>query len=147
MVEPANDSVLNRWPSIVPPPFGSGYLPAYTGAIPPAAAFNCAAPFRERLYELVAGGAASATALQLCRPLSGAVMNAPGKALPMPTLPSIVPPPFGSGYARRRASGCRRQPAFNCAAPFRERLYTDGDGYADRLVVLQLCRPLSGAVM
>ena len=134
--------------------------------------------------------------LQLCRPLSGAVISTPGRyqgrrkaasivpppfgsgydhpiyACEPPTWASIVPPPFGSGYDSRVAAAGSSGPGFNCAAPFRERLYRIpgcgiggrdaasivpppfGSGYADSRTPasplrrgLQLCRPLSGAVM
>ena len=109
--------------------------------------------------------------LQLCRPLSGAVIprrlcynDGIGCA-------SIVPPPFGSGYQRRKAQCSLRFGASIVPPPFGSG-YTlrgsgggwgkaasivpppFGSGYADTLVVndrnlgvLQLCRPLSGAVI
>ncbi len=45
----ADDAIAGLAPSIVPLPFGSGYDARYCGAGCHAEAFNCAAPFRERL--------------------------------------------------------------------------------------------------
>ena len=53
--------------------------------------FNCAAPFRERLYDV-----------------RGAMSSVQGA--------SIVPPPFGSGYQRDIGEQQRAQIGFNCAA-------------------------------
>ena len=130
--------------------------------------FNCAAPFRERLFRYLRGRLRRGSVLQLCRPLSGAVIP---QWPPAPALASIVPPPFGSGYDPCAAiklhgghtasivpppfgSGYSPEPAesdIRCWAsivppPF-------GSGY--HLLVwhktsstgLQLCRPLSGAVI
>ncbi len=60
--------------------------------------FNCAAPFRERLY------------VRLDCYLCGFCW------------PSIVPLPFGSGYVRLALAIPSCHTPFNCAAPFRERL-------------------------
>ena len=62
--------------------------------------------------------------LQLCRPLSGAVIV---RCVYEMALSQIF--------------------RFNCAAPFRERLSGLGLIFAGRYDVLQLCRPLSGAVI
>ena len=61
-------------------------------------------------------------ALQLCRPLSGAVRRAVGGL----AITAVV--------------------SFNCAAPFRGRLVQIDEPEAFVEVGLQLCRPLSGAV-
>ena len=155
----------------MPPPFGSGY-PAVVGVSAWAAvSFNCAAPFRERLRagrvpqrpvparfncaapfrERLPGGVLTGiftssgalqlcrplsgavtrqllrvrwprASLQLCRPLSGAVTSKCGGGAGVGGSASIVPPPFGSGYRDLALlSRLQSQP-------------------------LQLCRPLSGAV-
>ena len=132
----------------------------------------------------------------MCRSLSGAVIPPAVDAAGPITLASIVPLPFGSGYKAaagesdseegasivplpfgsgyldachpgRHRAGCfncaapfrerlwhqrgRHRPghwrSFNCAAPFRERLYTAGNPVRLTVVRLQLCRSLSGAVM
>ena len=85
-------------------------------------AFNCAAPFRERLVLRHFEQITMMGELQLCRPLSGAVRTPDGAA------------PTGSS-AR-----------FNCAAPFRERLAACSTAENGWDSTLQLCRPLSGAV-
>ena len=137
-------------PSIVPPPFGSGYRSSSPEPGTLHTCFNCAAPFRKRLF--------SAEHIAAMRILH----------------PSIVPPPFGSGYPYDSQQRHRRRNPFNCAAPFRERLWPRprraivlpgqlppsivpppfGSGYTapppdagGDAVTLQLCRPLSGAVM
>ena len=85
--------------------------------------FNCAAPFRERLSASMPDCYLWRDGLQLCRPLSGAVI---------------------SFIVTIRLSG----PAgFNCAAPFRERLCLALLLGRRPVVGLQLCRPLSGAVI
>ncbi len=74
----ADDAVAGLSPSIVPLPFGSGYIDAHL-----------------RPQQGVIG-------LQLCRSLSGAVIS-PGRRPSASRLdPSIVPLPFGSGYLPRR---------------------------------------------
>ena len=110
--------------SIVPPPFGSGYL-------------------RGRWAVGITD-----SELQSCRPLSGAVIGGRWYNDDGTISASIVPPPFGSGYGRipgrRRPAdsplqSCRplsgavifvivalpagRRLRFNRAAPFRERLF------------------------
>ena len=86
------------------------------------AAFNRAAPFRERLAAYRSVPATLCATLQSCRPLSGAV--------------------------RYTIVWCSRSPlsTFNRAAPFRERLGETMTSIANDLGVLQSCRPLSGAV-
>ena len=108
-------------PSIVPPPFGSGY------------------PELANLAKRVCN-------LQLCRPLSGAVIGIGRPLSPTPGYPSIVPPPFGSGYYARPGWDCPGTgpsivPRVNGQMPVGK------IGIATPQVVLQLCRPLSGAVM
>ena len=60
--------------------------------------------------------------LQLCRPLSGAVIRVGFELAGSGADASIVPPPFGSGYPVTPAHYPQSGPRFNCAAPFRERL-------------------------
>ena len=69
------------------------------------------------------GNDGAGVTLQLCRPLSGAVIRYPAAPGECPAASSIVPPPFGSGYGLCVLAFFLRQPE------------------------LQSCRPLSGAVM
>ena len=85
--------------------------------------FNCAAPIPGRL---------SGRRPLLIRPLLSA---------------SIVPPPFRGGYRgwpRTSGFGLRH---FNCAAPITGRLCWTERDTIDWMVVLQSCRPYSGAVI
>ena len=89
---------------------------------------------------------AFSTGLQLCRPLSGAVRALAAAIRPNPAARFNCAAPFRERLVLRFR---RRGPAvrpFNCAAPFRERL---AEFCPDRRLIharLQLCRPLSGAV-
>ena len=113
--------------------------------------FNCAAPFRERLLPLYERHAAGRSALQLCRSLSGAVMlqyfgwalavvplqlcrslsgavmndwSGPG---PSVSLLQLCRSLSGAVIRGGRPSAPGRIRCFNCAAPFRERLYESCD--------------------
>ena len=107
--------------SIVPPPFGSGYPGGSAPRGSVARRFNCAAPFRKRLYcdcDCLRGNPGGFNcAAPFRKRLSG---RPPAHALQGPA--SIVPPPFGSGYERFEW-------------PFEPDF------------ALQLCRPLSEAVI
>ena len=110
--------------------------------------FNRAAPFRERLWDTRRRIAPlDFVALQSCRPLSGAVIRQPGLPRRMANAASIVPPPFGSGYWRRKGlTCCWHLPLQSCrplsgAVIWGTRL---PPGLRQRL---QSCRPLSGAVI
>ena len=109
--------------SIVPLPFGSGYGDAYAQAVADVdASFNCAAPFRERLWlrpELLGSGH--------CRFNCAA-----------PFRERLLAEDF---VLRTGITG------FNCAAPFRERLWGWRRRYRGWQFRLQLCRSLSGAVI
>ena len=167
----ARKAIIDRPASIVPPPFGSGYAQSHCAAViaswlqlcrPLSGAvicdtpgkshstdigfncaapfrerlwsnfrnrhrrslrFNCAAPFRERLCISPRVGCCAPLWLQLCRPLSGAVIAFSSVRGYGVVKASIVPPPFGSGYPMAIAAGLAL------------------------LMLLQLCRPLSGAVI
>ena len=86
------------------------------------ASFNCAAPFRERLLVIAPPSLLKNWHLQLCRSLSGAVIDCRDRGCWRKMDPSIVPLPFGSGYRRDLRRLGPHHTAFNCAAPFRERL-------------------------
>ncbi len=108
--------------SIVPLPFGSGYEPGRKPARRYDDCFNCAAPFRERLFGVIAAAGVRGTA-------------------------SIVPLPFGSGYRPGPPTASPQAHRFNCAAPFRERLFIRRLRLRRGGLPLQLCRSLSGAVI
>ena len=117
--------------------------------VPPPTRFNRAAPFRERLSGTRLEGRNGVCTLQSCRPLSGAVMgcgpahyNRQGKSA------SIVPPPFGSGYASPSDLDVEVLLGASIVPP------PFGSGYAatpcqlvNTIPPLQSCRPLSGAVI
>ena len=86
--------------------------------------FNCAAPFRERLFPAYAVLEHPSAALQLCRPLSGAVMLRDGQiaGAGLDGGASIVPPPFGSGYRASDSTIARYDAASIVPPPF-------GSGY------------------
>ena len=110
-------------PSIVPLPFGSGYADVCLPVAGRRLAFNCAAPFRERLSQRAACGYGYYTGPSIVPlPFGSGYQNWPA-ASAVALGPSIVPLPFGSGY-RRPGRGQR------------------GMGQS-----LQLCRSLSGAVI
>ena len=159
--------------SIVPLPFGSGYEPVCPPPITASASFNCAAPFRERLFANPTPEPLLFTLLQLCRSLSGAVMCAIC-AVAGGTQPALQLCRSLSGAVMRKGQAAAGNCiiGFNCAAPFRERLFDQrmrrvgivalasivplpfGSGYKTRPGgnsatnwMLQLCRSLSGAVM
>ena len=159
--------------SIVPPPSGGGYRQGQSqGRGGRRQVFNCAAPFRGRLLRqgrpivaqqypssivpppsgggYVSVGGQTVTCyqlLQLCRPLPGAVTIHHQQVAPVDAYSSIVPPPSGGGYGRRH---CWRRSAAPCSSivpPPSGGGYTDPDLAAlAKLTVLQLCRPLPGAV-
>ena len=108
--------------------------------------FNCAAPFRERLAAPDLGCRVLAPMLQLCRPLSGAVSRHQRQPAGPRLRLQLCRPLSGAVRRSRFASSACPAPAFNCAAPFRERLgkWTSSPPRCTRR--LQLCRPLSGAV-
>ena len=109
--------------SIVPPPFGSGYLCSTTSRALPSYSFNRAAPFRERLFSTGGWAIRRLDALQSCRPLSGAVMLlCPPAACPGTALQSCRPL-SGAVIARQRRPAAGAPECFNRAAPFRERLF------------------------
>ena len=127
-------------------PFRGRLSPCWWARVTPSTCFNCAAPFRERL---------SASSGYRQRFGAGASIVPPPFGSGYPCYPaqgrrklaaSIVPPPFGGGYPccwERRKAGTE---SFNCAAPFRERLAVCASARLPHRVLLQLCRPLSGAV-
>ena len=90
-----------------------GMRPAMTTSL----SFNCAAPFRERLFLVT----------RLHR-LTFAN-------------PSIVPLPFGSGYVLAAGVVCYSATAFNCAAPFRERLFQDAVAVARERATFNCAAP------
>ena len=107
--------------SIVPPPFGSGY---YTPASLTSATmerFNCAAPFRERLLDLVKS-CLDVHRASIVPPPFGSGYSHHHDARQSANIASIVPPPFGSGYYTPASLTSATMERFNCAAPFRERL-------------------------
>ena len=128
---PFGSGYRNRigWPgsrmiaSIVPPPFGSGYVtePALTEFV--QVGFNCAAPFRERLSQPCAKATKCAGRFNCAAPFRERLWRHPLHRYGRRHHASIVPPPFGSGYGAIH--------------------YIDTDG----VITLQLCRPLSGAVI
>ena len=71
----------------------------------------------------------------------------PCSIVPTTCRPSIVPPPFGSGYGNQLVAEGLGGNAFNRAAPFRERLSSADGQTTSSVSCLQSCRPLSGAVM
>ena len=89
---------------------------------------------------------ASPAPLQLCRPLSGAVRR------PVTDRPSPLEhcfncaAPFRGRLAPPATRGLTAVASFNCAAPFRGRLAAVTMPWTPQPMVLQLCRPLSGAV-
>ena len=108
----------------MPPPFGSGYLVIFSGGSVPQRRFNCAAPFRERLSAIsirtVGGG----------------------------HIASIVPPPFGSGYAAPAGRTVRGYDGLQLCRPLSGAVMRRGiGGGGGNGGGLQLCRPLSGAVI
>ena len=107
-------------------------LMRYT-ASPLGEGFNCAAPFRERLLRQPLPLVRCTALLQLCRSLSGAVIAVATEPLGISGIASIVPLPFGSGYLPCRCSHSALLRSFNCAAPFRERLYGQAVCDVDRL--------------
>ncbi len=134
-----------KHPSIVPPPFGSGYDGA--GIVPHAKLIlQLCRPLSGAVTQAHPSPSPSPSCLQLCRPLSGAVTIRGGTPAAPYRQASIVPPPFGSGYARQRCRWWSTPSCFNCAAPFRERLRQLSGSTAPISRTLQLCRPLSGAV-
>ena len=84
--------------------------------------FNCAAPFRERLGQPAAVREYNRTPGFNCAA------------------------PFRERLGYRELGPGSWAAGFNCAAPFRERLADLGGGFIVADAVLQLCRPLSGAV-
>ena len=117
--------------------------PSETGA------FNCAAPFRERLDtegDSPATGEDVKLALQLCRPLSGAVRSRRRASCTRPGGPFNCAAPFRERLVVWLVWFPARLLTFNCAAPFRERLETGLPELTPSAMHLQLCRPLSGAV-
>ena len=108
-------------------------------------AFNCAAPFRERLASRALPTNKPRVILQLCRPLSGAVSQRYCAGCSY-ILHLQLCRPLSGAVSRLRADNQAMNPtSFNCAAPFRERLAAARQAMV-ALLVLQLCRPLSGAV-
>ena len=106
----------------MPPPFGGGYHNLVAQQSSRRRRFNCAAPFRGRLLAP-----------------SDSVYQVPGVA-------SIVPPPFGGGYEVIHAGG---QSHGHASIVPRSDLHTwrgDQTPAASPTAMLQLCRPLSGAV-
>ena len=108
--------------SIVPPPFGSGYPIDRQSMRRPAAGFNRAAPFRERLSAPAARLWNGGVMLQSCRPLSGAVILPASRGAVGVRTASIVPPPFGSGYGGPQATSAAGIAASIVPPPF-------GSGY------------------
>ena len=113
--------IITSSASIVPPPFGSGYLPSWHNTLP---------------Y----------STLQLCRPLSGAVMSAKHTSPVIRQIASIVPPPFGSGYGDPPMTPQNYWPLQLCR-PLSGAVISWGIITHRPVQMLQLCRPLSGAVI
>ena len=111
--------------SIVPLPFGSGYLPAHRIGGAADVGFNCAAPFRERLSVSLTKIFCIAALLQLCRSLSGAVILRYARYMRRLIWASIVPLPFGSGYFCTSDAASARALASIVPLPF-------GSGYKRR---------------
>ena len=118
--------------SIVPPPFGSGY--GFPAGAPRRllAALQLCRPLSEAVMLLSGLLLYRSIRLQLCRPLSEAVIRTPKGGSSRHFGASIVPPPFGSGYAQMQGSRIIGTVGFNCAAPFRKRLSRSGRSSAGK---------------
>ena len=86
--------------SIVPPPFGSGYVRHIHMDIPGLECFNRAAPFRERLFGVAQSPANPVPpSFNRAAPFRERLSLQRVKDSIRLIIASIVPPPFGSGYA------------------------------------------------
>ena len=85
--------------SIVPPPFGSGYDDTLPARYHRHARLQLCRPLSGAVMASMPPRQLPARrGLQLCRPLSGAVIILGKVECRMQAHASIVPPPFGSGY-------------------------------------------------
>ena len=109
--------------------------------------FNCAAPFRERLWWWPSSTRLQCYGYDVWQRGQDMVMVVAVQHPLAIDQASIVPPPFGSGYAGATRGKLAGLSCFNCAAPFRERLSSIAGSPISPAFTLQLCRPLSGAVM
>ena len=131
--------------SIVPPPFGSGYLGDRAGPAPVRQLSIVPPPFGSGYVDDHAFTPDSGSC-QSCRPLSGAVTGA-SIAQPPPRLPlSIVPPPFGSGYLDGASAVRMPQGACQSCRPLSGAVTTRAAPTGCCTPSCQSCRPLSGAV-
>ncbi len=133
--------------SIVPLPFGSGYFRQWYQLLPIVAASIVPLPFGSG-YDLRCNTSSPPIDSASIVPLPfGSGYQQRGLQPCGPYAASIVPLPFGSGYLGNPRQIAGAYASFNCAAPFRERLWPG------RLLPelphqpLQLCRSLSGAVI